>query len=148
VIGSVPRRAISGRQGRSLRRIARSWHNLLYGSFGPAGSISIDKIPLSFAVQAVFSRVFGFHNWVLPAAIMVTALSVLVAPAVWSFSVLIPGYGGNKIGPSAGPTQTFANTTFTAGARLSGPPAQASAAPPPAASPAKPPTPAPPNSEP
>jgi 4-amino-4-deoxy-L-arabinose transferase-like glycosyltransferase len=51
--------------GAAVYSMSRSWHAWLYGAFDPNASISIDKIPLAFQVQALFVRVLGFHNWVL-----------------------------------------------------------------------------------
>jgi 4-amino-4-deoxy-L-arabinose transferase-like glycosyltransferase len=65
--------------GAAVYSMAHSWHGFIYGAFDPAASITIDKIPLAFQVQALFVRVFGFHNWVLvlPQAIA-GVLAVLV----------------------------------------------------------------------
>jgi 4-amino-4-deoxy-L-arabinose transferase-like glycosyltransferase len=57
--------SVSDFYGAAVYSMAKSWHNWLYGAFDPAGTITIDKIPLAFQVQALFVRVFGFHNWVL-----------------------------------------------------------------------------------
>jgi 4-amino-4-deoxy-L-arabinose transferase-like glycosyltransferase len=51
--------------GAAVYSMSRSWHAWLYGAFDPDASISIDKIPLAFQVQALFVRALGFHNWVL-----------------------------------------------------------------------------------
>jgi len=65
--------------GAAVYSMSRSWHAWLYGAFDPAASISIDKIPLAFQVQALFVRVFGFHNWVL---VLPQALAGVVAVLV------------------------------------------------------------------
>lgn len=51
--------------GAAVYSMAHSWRAFLYGAFDPDASITIDKIPLAFQIQALFVRVFGFQNWVL-----------------------------------------------------------------------------------
>jgi len=62
----------------AVHSMASSWHNFFYGAFDPAGTVTIDKLPGAFWVQAVFVRIFGFHTWaiVLPQVIegMLTVL--------------------------------------------------------------------------
>jgi len=59
--------------------MSMSWHNLIFGAFDPAGTVTLDKLPGAFWVQALAVRVFGFHNWaiVLPQAVE-GVLTVLV----------------------------------------------------------------------
>jgi 4-amino-4-deoxy-L-arabinose transferase-like glycosyltransferase len=59
--------------------MATGWHNFFFGAFDPAGTISADKLPGAFWVQALFVRVLGMHNWVvvLP-QVLEGALTVLV----------------------------------------------------------------------
>jgi len=40
----------------------RSWHNFLYGSFDPAGFVSVDKPPVALWVQVASVKLFGFHS--------------------------------------------------------------------------------------
>ena len=42
-----------------------SWHNFVFGAFDPAGTITIDKLPGAFWLQALAVRVFGFHTWAI-----------------------------------------------------------------------------------
>ncbi len=55
----------------AVRSMGSSWHDFIYGAFDPAGTISLDKLPGAFWVQALSVRVFGFHVWaiVLPQVI-------------------------------------------------------------------------------
>jgi 4-amino-4-deoxy-L-arabinose transferase-like glycosyltransferase len=55
----------------AARSMSMSWHNFLFGSFDPAGTITIDKLPGSLWPQALLLRIVGFHVWaiVLPQAI-------------------------------------------------------------------------------
>lgn len=61
------------------RSMALNWHNFFFGAFDPQATITIDKLPGAFWVQALFVRAFGFHVWavMLPQAIEGT-LAILV----------------------------------------------------------------------
>jgi 4-amino-4-deoxy-L-arabinose transferase-like glycosyltransferase len=65
--------------GAAARSMSESWHNFIFGSFDPWGTVSVDKLPGALWVQALSLRVFGFHLWaiVLPQVIEGT-LTVLV----------------------------------------------------------------------
>jgi 4-amino-4-deoxy-L-arabinose transferase-like glycosyltransferase len=47
----------------AVRTMSHSWHAFLFGAYDPAGSISMDKLPGAFWVQALVVRVFGLHTW-------------------------------------------------------------------------------------
>ncbi len=57
--------------GTAARSMSLSWHNLFFGAFDPAGTVSVNKIPGALWPQALLVRVVGFHVWaiVLPQAI-------------------------------------------------------------------------------
>ena len=59
--------------------MAHSWHDFVFGAFDPAGTITVDKLPGAFWLQALSVRLFGFHVWsiMLPQAVE-GALTVLV----------------------------------------------------------------------
>ncbi len=65
--------------GAAVRSMSMSWHNFFFAAFDPAGTVTLDKLPGAFWVQAISVRVFGVHTWaiVLP-QIVEGALSVLV----------------------------------------------------------------------
>jgi 4-amino-4-deoxy-L-arabinose transferase-like glycosyltransferase len=89
----------------AVRSMAMNWHNFVYGSFDPAGTVTLDKLPGAFWVQALSVRLFGFHEWAIilpqvvegtitvlvlyhavqrlagPAAGLVAALALAVSPA-------------------------------------------------------------------
>ena len=52
----------------AVRSMSQNWHNFFFGAFDPWGTVSVDKLPGAFWVQALSVRVFGFHVWafVLP----------------------------------------------------------------------------------
>lgn len=61
--------------------MSQSWANLLFGSVDPAGTVSLDKIPGSYWVPALFVRLFGFSTWSVnaPNALATVAAVLLVA---------------------------------------------------------------------
>jgi 4-amino-4-deoxy-L-arabinose transferase-like glycosyltransferase len=63
----------------AVRSMSMSWHDFFFGAFDPAGTMSLDKLPGSFWVQALAVRLFGVHPLavVLPQVIE-GALTVLV----------------------------------------------------------------------
>ena len=65
--------------GAAVRSMSQSWHNFFFGAFDPWGTVTVDKLPGAFWLQALSVRLFGFHVWavVLPQAVEGT-LTVLV----------------------------------------------------------------------
>ncbi len=63
----------------AVRSMSMSWHNFFFGAFDPAGTVTLDKLPGAFWVQALSVRAFGVHTWaiVLP-QVVEGVLSVLV----------------------------------------------------------------------
>ncbi len=55
----------------SVRSMSTSWHNFFFGAFDPAGTITLDKLPGAFWLQALSVRIFGYQPWamVLPQVI-------------------------------------------------------------------------------
>jgi 4-amino-4-deoxy-L-arabinose transferase-like glycosyltransferase len=51
--------------GAAARSMSQSWHDFIFGSFDPAGTITVDKLPGALWVQALSLRAFGFHIWAL-----------------------------------------------------------------------------------
>ena len=49
----------------AVRSMTLNWHNFFFGAFDPPGSITTDKLPGSLWAQALFTRVFGVHVWVM-----------------------------------------------------------------------------------
>ncbi len=43
--------------------MSQSWHDFFFGAFDPWGTVSVDKLPGAFWLQALSLRVFGFHIW-------------------------------------------------------------------------------------
>ncbi len=63
----------------TVRSMSMSWHDFVFASFDPAGTISVDKLPGALWVQALSVRVFGLHAWAIVAPQVVEGMaSVLV----------------------------------------------------------------------
>jgi 4-amino-4-deoxy-L-arabinose transferase-like glycosyltransferase len=66
--------------GAATRSMSESWKAFLFGSFTPANTITIDKIPGYLWPQALSARLFGFHSWALDLPqIIESLLTVTVA---------------------------------------------------------------------
>lgn len=49
----------------TVKSMSQSWHNFFFASYDPGGFVSVDKPPLGFWIQTLFTQVFGFHSWSL-----------------------------------------------------------------------------------
>ena len=49
----------------AVRSMSLNWHNFFYGAFDPAGTITLDKLPGAFWIQALSVRIFGDHVWAI-----------------------------------------------------------------------------------
>ncbi|MFJ3958632.1 ArnT family glycosyltransferase [Arthrobacter sp. NPDC090010] len=61
--------------------MSQNWHNFFFGSFDPAGTVTLDKIPGSFWIPALFIKVMGFSTFsvILPNALASVAATLLLA---------------------------------------------------------------------
>lgn len=61
--------------------MSRSWSNFFFGSVDPAGTVTLDKIPGSFWIPALFVRMFGYSAWavILPNALAAVGAALLTA---------------------------------------------------------------------
>ena len=85
--------------GAAVRSMSTSWHDFIFGAFDPAGTITLDKLPGAFWLQALSVRAFGFHPWalVLPQVIegivtvlvLYRAVARLAGPAAGLIAALI-----------------------------------------------------------
>ena len=64
--------------------MSKNFSNFFYGAFDPAGTVSLDKIPGSYWLPALFAKLFGFSTWSIeaPNALAAIATVVIVAMAV------------------------------------------------------------------
>lgn len=49
----------------AVKSMGRNWTNFLFGSFDPAGVVTVDKPPAALWPQVVSSKIFGLHGWAL-----------------------------------------------------------------------------------
>jgi len=49
----------------AVKSMGRDWTNFLFGSFDPAGVVTVDKPPAALWPQVVSSKIFGMHGWAL-----------------------------------------------------------------------------------
>jgi len=77
----------------AVRSMAGSWHDFFFGAFDPAGTITIDKLPGAFWVQALSVRLFGLHTWaiVLPQVLEGVATVLVLYRAVRRLAGPVPG---------------------------------------------------------
>ncbi|MBN9176178.1 MAG: glycosyltransferase family 39 protein [Microbacterium sp.] len=61
--------------------MSESWSNFFFGALDPAGTVTLDKIPGSFWIPALFVKAFGFSPWavIVPNALAATASVVITA---------------------------------------------------------------------
>lgn len=55
----------------AIKSMTESFHNFWYGSFDPAGYITVDKPPVALWFMAISAKIFGVHGWsvVLPSVL-------------------------------------------------------------------------------
>ncbi|MBW5447235.1 4-amino-4-deoxy-L-arabinose transferase [Cohnella sp. CFH 77786] len=55
----------------AVASMLQSFHNFFFASLDSAGSVTVDKPPVTFWVQTVFAYLFGLHGWsvILPQAL-------------------------------------------------------------------------------
>ena len=63
----------------AVRSMSMSWHDFFFAAFDPAGTVTLDKLPGAFWIQALSVRAFGVGTWaiILP-QVVEGVLSVLV----------------------------------------------------------------------
>lgn len=68
----------------AVKSMSVSWRAFFYGGYDPAASITLDKLPGAFMLQALSARVFGFHTWsvLLPQVIAAVATVLVLYLAV------------------------------------------------------------------
>lgn len=49
----------------AVKSMGQSWTNFLFGSFDPAGVVTVDKPPAALWPQVINSKIFGMHGWAL-----------------------------------------------------------------------------------
>ncbi|MEZ2371161.1 glycosyltransferase family 39 protein [Arthrobacter sp. RCC_34] len=79
--------------------MSQNWHNFFFGAFDPSGTVTLDKIPGSFWVPALFVRLFGFSTLsvVLPNALAAVAATLLVAVTAKRVAGTLAGLVGGAV---------------------------------------------------
>ena len=79
----------------AVRSMSMSFSNFFFGAFDPAGTVTTDKLPGAFWLQAISAGLFGPHNWalILPQVIEGTVTVLVLYRAVRS----IAGFGAGLI---------------------------------------------------
>ena len=49
----------------TVKSMLTSWHNFFFASYEPGGSVTVDKPPLGFWVQAIFAYLLGINGFAL-----------------------------------------------------------------------------------
>lgn len=64
--------------------MSKNFSNFFFGAMDPAGTVTLDKIPGSYWVPAIFVKIFGFSTWSVntPNAIAATATVIISAITV------------------------------------------------------------------
>jgi 4-amino-4-deoxy-L-arabinose transferase-like glycosyltransferase len=98
---------VHGYYAPAVKSMSESWRAFLFGAYDPAASITIDKLPGAFMVQALSARIFGFSTW-----------SILLPQVVETVAAVLVLYGVVRrwLGPAAGlfATAAFATTPIVA----------------------------------
>ncbi|MER6227392.1 glycosyltransferase family 39 protein [Streptomyces sp900105755] len=55
----------NGYYSAAVKSMGQNWTNFLFGSFDPAGVVTVDKPPAALWPQVISSKVFGLHGWAL-----------------------------------------------------------------------------------
>ncbi|WP_440708440.1 ArnT family glycosyltransferase [Herbiconiux sp. YIM B11900] len=73
--------------------MSQNLSNLFFGAVDPAGTVSLDKIPGSYWVPAVFVRLFGFSTWSVNAPNAIATVLAVLLVAVTAKRLLNPTAG-------------------------------------------------------
>jgi len=80
----------------AVRSMSSSWHDFLFASLDRSGLMTVDKPPLSLWIQALATRVFGFH----PLSLLVPQALMGVAAVGLTYDLVRRRFG--RIGAFAG----------------------------------------------
>ena len=80
----IPNDLIHGYYGPAVYSMSTDWSAFLWGTQDTAQSITMDKLPLAFQVQALSVRIFGWSNWaiLMPQVLAAVATAALMYAAV------------------------------------------------------------------
>jgi 4-amino-4-deoxy-L-arabinose transferase-like glycosyltransferase len=96
---AIDRDPLEGYYAAAVRSMSLSWHAFIFGAFDPAGTITLDKLPGAFWIQALSVRAFGVHTWaivapqaiegVLTVLVLYRAVRRLAGPAAGLIAALV-----------------------------------------------------------
>jgi len=70
---------VHGYYAPAVKSMSESWRTFFYAGYDPAASITLDKLPGAFMVEALSARVFGFSTWsILLPQVVETVVAILV----------------------------------------------------------------------
>jgi 4-amino-4-deoxy-L-arabinose transferase-like glycosyltransferase len=64
------------------RSMSVNFGNFFFGAIDPAGTVTLDKIPGSYWVPAIFVRIFGFSTWAITAPNALAAVGTVIVVAI------------------------------------------------------------------
>jgi len=73
--------------------MSQNLSNFFFGSFDPAGTVTLDKIPGSYWLPAVFVRLFGFSTWSVNAPNALATVAAVLIVAVTAKRLFSPTAG-------------------------------------------------------
>ena len=62
----------------AVKSMGKSWTNFLFGSYDPAGVITVDKPPAALWPQVISSKIFGLHGWALVLPQMIEGVAAVL----------------------------------------------------------------------
>lgn len=62
--------------------MSKNFSNFFFGAVDPAGTVSLDKIPGSYWMPAIFVKIFGFSTWAIEAPNGIAAILTVIILAI------------------------------------------------------------------
>lgn len=87
--------------------MSKSFSNLFFGTLDPGGSVTLDKIPGSYWIPAIFVKIFGFSTWAVNAPNALATVGTVIV-----ISITVKNLYGKTAGLIAG--AIFATTPIVA----------------------------------
>lgn len=81
----------------AIKSMTESFHNFWYGSFDPAGYITVDKPPVALWFMAISAKIFGLHGW----SIVLPSVLFGVGSVYLMYRLIQPYFGQNAARLSA-----------------------------------------------
>lgn len=63
------------------RSMSINFGNFFFGAIDPAGTVTLDKIPGSYWLPAIFARIFGFSTWSITAPNALATIALVIVTA-------------------------------------------------------------------